>query len=163
MRDLEPPGALTESSNYDFSFNRVEKQFETYTGIVMKVRYFVIVTINRNYNRITREEEFLVFNPAPSEPEHKLNVKNEVGIDGVLHIEFEFDKSHYHLKDCVLGKIYFNQVRIKIKQMQIDVLKKETQGSGQNATTESEVLCKFEIMDGAPVKGEKIPVRLYLG
>ena len=108
MRDLEPPGVLTVSNSYDFSFNRVEKQFETYTGIVMKVRYFVLVTINRSYNRITREEEFLVFNPDATEPEFKANVKNEVGIDGMLHIEFEFDKSHYHLKDCVLGKIFFN-------------------------------------------------------
>ena len=28
---------------------------------------------------------------------------------------------------------------------------------------ESETLTKFEIMDGAPVKGESIPVRLFLG
>lgn len=74
----------------------------------MRVRYFILVTINRSYNRVTREEEFIVFNPTDTEPESLSNVKNEVGIDGVLHIEFEFDKSHYHLKDCVLGKIYFN-------------------------------------------------------
>jgi vacuolar protein sorting-associated protein 26 len=108
MRDLEPPGVLSESGNYDFSFNRVEKQFETYSGVVMKVRYFILVTINRSYNRVTREEEFIVYNPSETDPEFTANIKNEVGIDGVLHIEFEFDKSHYHLKDCVLGKIFFN-------------------------------------------------------
>ena len=45
---------------YDFAFNRVEKQFETYNGIVCRLRYFVNVVINRNYNRITKEEEFIV-------------------------------------------------------------------------------------------------------
>jgi vacuolar protein sorting-associated protein 26 len=28
--------------------------------------------------------------------------------------------------------------------------------------TENEVLSKFEIMDGAPVKGEVVPIRFYL-
>lgn len=31
----------------------------------------------------------------------------EVGIEDCLHIEFEYDKSKYHLKDTVVGKIYF--------------------------------------------------------
>lgn len=31
----------------------------------------------------------------------------EVGIEDCLHIEFEYDKAKYHLKDTVVGKIYF--------------------------------------------------------
>ena len=31
----------------------------------------------------------------------------EVGIEDCLHIEFEYDKARYHLKDSVIGKIYF--------------------------------------------------------
>ncbi len=34
---------------------------------------------------------------------------------------------------------------------------------GPNLYNESETLTKFEIMDGAPVRGESIPVRLFLG
>ena len=36
-------------------------------------------------------------------------------------------------------------------------------GSGPNAFNESETVAKFEIMDGAPVRGESIPIRLFLG
>ena len=54
--------------SYDFQFNRVEKQFESYTGIVVKLRYYINVVINRNYNRITKEEEFIVSNLG-EEPE----------------------------------------------------------------------------------------------
>jgi vacuolar protein sorting-associated protein 26 len=39
----------------------------------------------------------------------------EVGIEDCLHIEFEFSRSVYSLKDCILGKVFFNLVRIKIK------------------------------------------------
>ena len=31
----------------------------------------------------------------------------EVGIEDCLHIEFEYNKARYHLKDSVIGKIYF--------------------------------------------------------
>ena len=62
MRDLEPPGALTENVTYDFQFNRVEKQFESYNGIVVRVRYYVAVSVNRAYNRISKDEEFVVYN-----------------------------------------------------------------------------------------------------
>ena len=42
----------------------------------------------------------------------------EVGIEECLHIEFEFNQSKFHLKDCILGKVFFNLVRIKIKHME---------------------------------------------
>ncbi len=34
----------------------------------------------------------------------------------------------YHLRDVVVGKIYFLLVRIKIKHMEIAIVKKETSG-----------------------------------
>ena len=70
--------------------------------------------------------------------------------------------SKFHLKECILGKVNFNLVRIKIKLMELSIIRRETVGSGQNAITETEVLSKFEIMDGAPVKGEVVPIRFYL-
>lgn len=45
---------------------------------------------------------------------------------------------------------------------QIAIIKRESTGSGANTYNESETLIKFEIMDGAPVRGESIPVRLFL-
>ena len=146
---------------YDFAFNRVEKQFESYNGIVVRLRYFINVVINRNYNRITKEEEFMVQNVG-EEPTENEPIKMEVGIEECLHIEFEFIHSVFHLKDCILGKVSFNLVRIKIKMMELSIIRKETVGANQNAVTESDTLVKFEIMDGAPVKGEVVPVRFYL-
>lgn len=86
----------------------------------------------------------------------------EVGIEDCLHIEFEYDRQKYHLHDVVQGKIYFLLVRIKIKHMELAVIRRETAGSGSNTYNESENITKFELMDGAPVKGECIPIRLFL-
>jgi len=68
----------------------------------------------------------------------------------------------YNLNDIIIGKIYFLLVRIKIKHMELAVIRRESAGAGPNLFNESETMIKFEIMDGAPVRGECIPVRLFL-
>lgn len=60
----------------------------------------------------------------------------------------------YHLRDVIVGKIYFVLVRIKIRHMELDIIKRESTGSGPNVYHENETIAKYEIMDGAPVRGE---------
>lgn len=160
-RELEPPGTLPDNATYDFAFNNVEMEYESYCGISVRLRYFIQVTINRSYSKIKEEEEFVVFNPT-TEPESNAKLRMEVGIEECLHIEFEYQSSKYTLKDVVVGNVFFNLVRIKIKQMELAIVRKETVGVGQNSETQKETLGKFEVMDGAPVKGERIPIRYYL-
>lgn len=72
----------------------------------------------------------------------------------MLNITFHLLIFRYHLKDVIVGKIYFLLVRIKIKHMEIAIIKKETTGSGPNTFTENTTIAKYEIMDGAPVRGK---------
>lgn len=83
----------------------------------------------------------------------------EVGIEECLHIEFEYGKNFYDLKDVVNGKIYFLLVRIKLKYMEIELRRKETTRLGASPKNETEIIGKYEIMDGAPVRGEAVPIR----
>lgn len=163
VRELDPPGQLTSSATYPFEFANVEKQHESYNGLNVRLRYFLRVTVTRgNFSMNTvKEQDFLVQNLA-TEPEINNSIKMEVGIEDCLHIEFEYNKSKYHLKDIVIGKIYFLLVRIKIKHMELAIIKREAAGAGPNVSNESETLTKFEIMDGAPVRGESIPIRLFM-
>jgi vacuolar protein sorting-associated protein 26 len=100
----------------------------------------------------------------------------------------------------VTGKIYFLLVRIRIKHMELAILRRESAGTGlcsaccilravgfdhpsrfhflpvvtgilsfgvvgmaaSNVYHETDTLTKFEVMDGAPVRGESVPIRLYL-
>lgn len=125
-------------------------------------RYVLKVTINRGYaGSIVEYQDFVVRNYTPP-PSINNSIKMEVGIEDCLHIEFEYNKSKYHLKDVIIGKIYFLLVRIKIKNMDLEIRRRESTGSGQNTHVETETLAKFELMDGAPVRGESIPIRLFL-
>lgn len=46
--------------------------------------------------------------------------------------------------------------------MELAVIRREAAGVGSNTFNESENVTKFELMDGAPIKGENIPIRLFL-
>ena len=58
--------------------------------------------------------------------------------------------------------MYFILVRIKIKHMELEIRRRESAGGGANTYNESETIAKYEVMDGAPVRGESVPVRLFL-
>lgn len=161
VKDLARPGDLIQNTSYSFEFVNVEKPYESYTGTNVRLRYFIRVTIVRRLSDIIKEMDIIVHTLA-SYPEVNSPIKMEVGIEECLHIEFEYNKSKYHLKDVIVGKIYFLLVRIKIKHMEIAIIKKESTGIGQNTFNENETIAKYEIMDGAPVRGESIPLRLFL-
>merc|ERR1712100_850195 len=135
-----------ESKQYKWKFGAVDKQNDTYHGINVRLRYFVRLSVVRGYaGNITKEVDMVVQNLYPA-PELNNSLKMEVGIEDCLHIEFEYDKSKYHLKDVVVGKVYFLLVRIKIKHMELNIIRRESTGG----------------TGGAPVKDQCIPVRLYL-
>lgn len=161
LKELARHGDLIKNTSYPFEFPNVEKPYEVYTGSNVRLRYFLRVTIVRRISDIVREVDIAV-HTLSSYPEMNNPIKMEVGIEDCLHIEFEYNKSKYHLKDVIVGKIYFLLVRIKIKHMEIAIIKRETTGAGSNVFTENETIAKYEIMDGAPVKGESIPIRVFL-
>ncbi|CEP11793.1 hypothetical protein [Parasitella parasitica] len=161
-QELAAPGELRQNAVFEFEFKNVEKQYECYNGINVKLRYFVRVTVARRLADIIRERDMWV-NSYRMPVELNNSIKMEVGIEDCLHIEFEYNKSKYHLKDVIVGKIYFLLVRIKIKTMELSIIRRETTGALPNVYNESETITKFEIMDGAPVRGETIPIRLFLG
>jgi vacuolar protein sorting-associated protein 26 len=111
---------------------------------------------------VVREKDIWVYSYKML-PEQNAPIKMDVGIEDCLHIEFEYSKAKYHLKDVIVGKIYFLLVRLKIKHMELSIIRRETTGTAPNQYNESETVTKFEIMDGAPVRGETIPIRLFLG
>lgn len=190
--ELSAPAQLTHPESYPFEFKNVEKQYESYRGKNARLRYYVKVTVLRkSSSEITREKELWVFHyvspPPPSSMSTSIanasgnttgsqsntsvsatpskeahSVKMDVGIEDCLHIEFEYSKSRFSLKDVIIGRIYFLLVRLKIKHMELSLIRRETVGAPPNQITDSETVVRFEIMDGAPIKGETIPIRLFL-
>lgn len=174
-KEIAPPGILSQGeTRLPFRFKNMDMELDSYKGRNVAVRYIVKVIFERKFlPPVTKEQDIIVQSLGKEPAEHEA-IKMEVGIEDCLHIEFEYDRRHYHLTDTIHGKIHFLLVRIKIKHMELAVLRRETSGdvSSADATetspdasrvfTETQTLVKYEIMDGAPVKGEVIPVKLSL-
>lgn len=177
--ELAAPSQLMHPETYPFEFKNVEKQYESYRGKNARLHYYVKVAVSRkSATEITREKELWVYQIATpsnqpaseqgtdvrnSQIAQPTTVKMDVGIEDCLHIEFEYLKSRFSLKDVIVGRIYFLLVRLKIKHMELSLIRRETVGAPPNQITDSTTVVRFEIMDGAPVKGETIPIRLFLG
>jgi vacuolar protein sorting-associated protein 26 len=143
-QELAAPGELQHPQNFDFNFKNVEKQYEAYNGINVKLRYFLRVTVSRRMQDVVREKDIWVYSYKIL-PEVNASIKMDVGIEDCLHIEFEYSKSKYHLKDVIVGRIYFLLVRLKIKHMELSIIRRETTGAPPNQYNESETLVRFEV------------------
>jgi vacuolar protein sorting-associated protein 26 len=112
-QELAAPGEMRQAQTFDFHFKNVEKQFESYMGINVKlryvafllilsiyyvglcaVRYFIRVTISRRLADIVKEKDLWVHSYRMP-PDSNNSIKMEVGIEDCLHIEFEYNKSKY--------------------------------------------------------------------
>eukprot|EP00548_Thalassiothrix_antarctica_P020329 CAMPEP_0194182592 /NCGR_PEP_ID=MMETSP0154-20130528/25540_1 /TAXON_ID=1049557 /ORGANISM="Thalassiothrix antarctica, Strain L6-D1" /LENGTH=365 /DNA_ID=CAMNT_0038898969 /DNA_START=98 /DNA_END=1191 /DNA_ORIENTATION=- len=183
-KELLPPGSIYQAvTEIPFMFKHVEKEHESYMGRNVNVRYFVKVMIERKFlPPITSETDVWVQSYGQPPPQNEA-IKMEVGIEECLHIEFEYERRAYHLKDTITGNIHFLLIRIKIKYMELAVIRREISGdgvaaiaedannksnnsslppSGNNIFTETQTLIKYGIMDGCPFAKDVIPVRLSL-
>lgn len=144
VQELAAPGELQHPRSFSFNFKNVEKQYESYHGINVKLRYFVRATVSRRIADVMREKDIWVYSYLMP-PEANNPIKMDVGIEECLHIEFEYSKSMYHLKDVIVGRIFFLLVRLKIKHMELSIIRRETTGTPPNQYNESETLVRFEV------------------
>ena len=72
-KDLEPPSSITnEITTLKFKFSNVEKEYESYTGTDVRVRYYILATILTKTRIHTEEKEFGVVNPLVEFPNSNL-------------------------------------------------------------------------------------------
>lgn len=158
---LTPAGTLSQPINTDFKFDHLAFPTSSYYGTAVNVYYGIEVVIVHRISDFVVQKPFdvLIFTPAEkTEPIH-----NEVGIKNVLHIEFVFPKSLYDVEETVCGAAYFILVKLRIVHMSVSIYRNETYEDNNTYFKNKTVLKTYEIMDGAPVRGDSIPIRLFMG
>jgi vacuolar protein sorting-associated protein 26 len=127
------------------------------------VKYLLRLSIETTLKNLIYEQEFAVVNPVDRSrlSEENKPIKLEVGIDEWLHLIFEMDQRNFGLKDICTGKVTFKKANIKLKSMEIQIIKKEIINV-TGVAPETSVITKYEIMDGGPVKNETVPIRFFL-
>ena len=123
---------MRQAQAYEFNFKNVEKQYESYQGINVKLRhvrstsrpwssktyrllrYFVRVLISRRMADVNKEKDIWVHS-FRMPPDSNNSIKMEVGIEDCLHIEFEYNKSKY-----ALIRLYFAAVNGQLLQVSFE-------------------------------------------
>ncbi|KAL7695974.1 vacuolar protein sorting-associated protein-like protein [Lotmaria passim] len=173
------PDTINQPTPFEFIFS-APKEHESYRGIYAKVTYFVKATIKQRFKDAVIKEEVWVHRAddalSESQPDTSAHmnyfretsfgpesIAMDVGVDNLLHIEFRYNKKIFHMTERVLGKVTFKVADMEIAYGEVGLLRKEFLQPGQaEESMEQETLQKFEVMDGTPIVGEVVPIRLYL-
>ena len=161
-KELCPPGTLSNQINtFKFAFNNVELSYESYRGIEFNVKYLLRVIIGTTLRSLTWEREFGVVCPHTKDvlKDNNEPIRMDVGIEDWLHLSFELDRTKYSTKDVITGRVTFKKVSMFLKSMLLQIIRRETIIGGE---VDNAILCRFEIMDGAPIKNEIVPIRFFL-
>lgn len=106
---------IKKSQGWDFKFENVSLEYETYIGSNVRLRYFVRARAKSTssfHSDIQKEAPFAV-QIKSEKPDTNNILKMEVGIEDCLHIQFKYDRSKYFLRDVIVGRINFLLVRIR--------------------------------------------------
>jgi vacuolar protein sorting-associated protein 26 len=173
------PDTVTQPTPFEFTFS-APKEHESYRGIYAKVAYYVRATVKQRFKDAGVKEEVWVhrvdeaLSEAQPDASAHMNyfretcfgpesIAMDVGVDDVLHIEFRYDKKIFHMTERVLGKVTFKVADMEIAFGEVGLVRKEFLHPGKaEESMEQETLQKFEVMDGTPIVGEVVPIRLYL-
>jgi len=150
---------------FNFLLNK-NIQYESYYGSFIKVKYFLLVTIFlENEKNLTNQKEIVILKPMLIEDYKKLEnspMKIEIGVENMIHVIFQINKTNYFLRDIIIGKVIFVNINIIIKTMFIQIIKKENLNINNQFSNETIVLNTYEIMDDNTEKNTEIPIRFYL-
>ena len=95
LEKVRDPRIIECCKVWSYAFPGLPKPYESYNGITSQLRYCFRVTLKRPMAvDVVEEQEVWVQNPAPvAHP--AVPIKMEVGLEKLLHIEFEYNKRKY--------------------------------------------------------------------
>jgi vacuolar protein sorting-associated protein 26 len=158
---LQPAGELSATLSSEFVFEKLSFPTCTYYGRELEVVFGIELKAIRRMKDFVQQSEFIVFffdSVGKTERIH-----NEIGMTGVLHIEFVFTHGSFDCQDVVIGAAYLLLVKLRIVHMQISLYCSESYQNAGKVIKERVIVKSIEIMDGAPVRGDNIPIRFFLG
>lgn len=153
-----PPGSLSQAIEPQFTFGRVTVPFPTYLGKLMNIKYFVECKIELSDPVVSRAP--LYFVKLSEITETPLN--KPIGIDQVMHIEVLLNSVVIDCRKEIIGALFMSLAKIRMIHMSIEIYRRETLKYPTGDVSYEEKVGEWEVMDGAPVRGTLIPIRVFL-
>ena len=156
--EILPPGTLTQSIKCPYTFSRVAIPYGTYIGRALSLVYFVECCMNDT--AVVKQLYFV----RPVEVVQTPFCKS-IGIINVIHFDVVFQSTCADVRKCFLGALCLSLSKIRMVHINMELCRIERMHKDGECVFESELekLMIFEVMDGAPVRGTIIPMRIFVG
>lgn len=147
-----PASNLTSSIKVPFSFDKVTLPNGTYHGNRINMNYRIECRVG---NDVKVVKQFYFVRPKDIEP---APLAKGIGIANILHIEVILQSVTVDPRVGFIGCVYFALTKMRIVSVYMHMIRIERFLEKNEVT-----LAKFEVLDGAPVRGTMIPLRFYTG
>jgi vacuolar protein sorting-associated protein 26 len=156
-----PAGDLTEDYKSDFTFDNLSLPTSSFFSQKWAICYGIILTMDRSVSDFTLERRFCVVIVEPRPPPAPFH--KEIGVRDLLHIEMVFPKSCYSLDEQIVGVAYILCIKLKLVELTANFFCEQTYTSPKGKESTLVTMRRYELLDGTPVKGEAVPIRLIIG
>lgn len=158
---LQIQGTLPRDSDMKSPVLTIPKNVQTYHGENLNIRHICKVHVKKLLGSITHEKEVTSYEILPVTKSLKpMCVRVSVGEN--LRIDLMVNRRHYELADMMVGAAHFLEVKLKVKTFTVSLVAQEIYEIENKTKKHKNVIQCYEVTDGAPVKNEIIPFRLFL-
>lgn len=157
-------GVIKSTKEFVFPTCQIPARAQTYMGESFTVRHWLKVSVKKTFGSVDYTEEVISYTVVPS-------VKGAVKLDPVairvavsdnIRIDLMINRAKFELRDMICGACHFLLVALKIKTFTVSLVAHEMSEVAGKTKKHKFTCGSWEVTDGAPVKGEIIPFRLFL-
>jgi vacuolar protein sorting-associated protein 26 len=158
---LAEPGTLSGSQAFSGPKLSTPAHMQTYHGSLFHITHWIRVAVKKTLGSVTWQQEVISYEIHP--PLKKIDpLCVRVAVSENIRIDLMISRRSFELGDVICGAAHFLLVALKIRQFTVTLQAQELMEAGGKTQKGRHVLHTWDITDGAPVKGEIVPFRLYL-
>lgn len=158
---------ISESSSINPMFEcnmpqlTIPANIQTYHGELFSVKHMLQFVVKKSFGSVEYSEEIKAFSYAPCVSKlQPLCVR--VAVTENVRIDLVINRRKFELRDVILGGAHFLLVALKITKFEVSLVAQEVMEVSGKPVKHKNTINTWGVTDGAPVKGEIIPFRLYL-
>jgi vacuolar protein sorting-associated protein 26 len=139
----------------------VPPHVQTYHGHSFSVCHWIRLTVKKTLGSIDYSEEVYSYEIAPvAKALDPLCIR--VAVAENIRVDLLINRRKFDISDVICGAAHFLLVALKIKTFTLSLVAQELM-EAEGKTKKHKTVCgTWEITDGAPVKGEIVPFRVFL-
>lgn len=158
---LSEAGTISNSQEFQLPKCSIGANCQTYVGDSFSLRHWLRISVKKLIGTVDYEKEIIAYNIQP--PSKKLDlICVRVAVQDSIRIDLITNRRQFEINDVITGAAHFLLVNLKVKSFTVTLVAQEyTEVNGKVNRTKNRIQ-QWEITDGAPVKGEIVPFRLFL-